>query len=283
MNVMAPLTPPADFVGRCAESGIEFEGDDLARLGKYLAVLLDANTKINLTSIDKPDEAWSRHIFDSLTLMPLLAEIPENGSVVDVGSGGGLPGMVLAIIAPSLSFTLLEATGKKVTFLKFAAAALGLTNVTVVADRAETAGHNRGTKVSEGPRTFRSGGHREKYDLVTARAVGRMAMLAELTVPFAKIGGRVALIKGQQADEELAEAGPALHLLKAIHTGTIDTPTGRIVVLEKSSATPRDYPRRDGEPKRAPLGIEREKERPAAKVPSKPPIKRPPDGADADL
>jgi Predicted S-adenosylmethionine-dependent methyltransferase involved in bacterial cell division len=90
---------------------------------------------------------------------------------------------------------------------------------------------------------------------VLARAVGRLATLAEITVPFATVGGLCVLIKGAKADEELAEAKAALHLLHAAHAGTVATPTGRIVVLEKLRTTPRDYPRREGEPKRAPLGV----------------------------
>ena len=80
-------------------------------------------------------------------------------------------------------------------------------------------------------------------------------MLAELTVPLAKVGGLVLMTKGKRAEEELANAKQALHLLHAAHAGMVDTPTGRIVVIEKLRRTPRDYPRRDGEPKRAPLGV----------------------------
>jgi 16S rRNA (guanine527-N7)-methyltransferase len=89
--------------------------------------------------------------------------------------------------------------------------------------------------------------------------VGRIAILAELCVPLAKVGGIVALIKGQKADEELEEAKQALHMLHASHAGAVDTPTGRIVVLEKRRTTPIDFPRKPGEPERAPLGLSREK------------------------
>ena len=89
---------------------------------------------------------------------------------------------------------------------------------------------------------------------MVARAVGRLRVLAELTVPLAKVGGVVALVKGQKADEELAEAKAALHMLHATHAGTVETPTGRIVVLEKRRATPTKYPRPSAEIKRHPLG-----------------------------
>jgi 16S rRNA (guanine527-N7)-methyltransferase len=236
---VAPLAPPRDFIDAAAALGVEFEPGDLERLGHYLALLLETNKSVNLTGVTDPGQAWTRHILDSLTLLPLIAEVPEGGTLIDVGTGGGLPGIPLAIVSPQLRVTLLEATGKKAEFLAGAVARLGLSNATVVNDRAEHAGH-----LPE---------HRERYDAALARAVGPLAVIAELTVPFAKIGGRVLLIKGQKADEELAEAKPALHKLHAGHAGTIDTPTGRIVVLDKPRKTPSGYPRRPGEPKQHPL------------------------------
>lgn len=252
---VTPAAPTEDFFDLAGSFGIEFEPGDAEKLGLYLAMLMRANESFNLTAVKDQAEAWTRHIFDSLTLLPVLAELPENGLVIDVGSGGGLPGLPLAICSPQLRFTLLEATGKKAEFLRRAVEQLGLTNVRIAQERAERAGHDRGDKVSTGGTTARQGGLREAYDLAVARAVGPLATIAELTVPFVKVGGRAALIKGQKADEELAQAGPALHLLKAVHAATVDTPTGRIVILEKSSATPRMYPRPDGEPKRKPLGL----------------------------
>lgn len=238
------LAPTREFLAAAAEYGIEFEHGDVERLGWFLAMLLRANEVMNLTSITEPSEAWMRHVFDALTLMPLLAELEDGARVIDVGSGGGVPGVPLAIVSPRVQFTLLEATGKKAGFLRSAAEHLGLGNVVVLAERAERAGQMRG-----------GGGHREVYDAVIARAVGRMAVVAELTVPLCRVGGRVMLIKGEKAEEELAEAGEAVALLQAEVVGIVATPTGRIVVLEKTGPTPRAYPRRDGEPKKAPLGL----------------------------
>jgi 16S rRNA (guanine527-N7)-methyltransferase len=227
-------------------------------LGLFLALLLDANRSFNLTAIRDPDEAWTRHILDSLTLLPLLADLEDGARIIDVGTGGGLPGIPLAIVLPRLRITLLEATGKKAAFLQRTIEQLGLANIEIVNERAERVGQDRGGK-SRGSRgggvggSGVGGGYREAYDVVTARALGRLATGAELTVPLARVGGRVLLFKGRKADEELAEAASALHLLKAVHVGTHDTPTGRIVVLEKHARTPRMYPRRDGEPKRSPL------------------------------
>jgi 16S rRNA (guanine527-N7)-methyltransferase len=259
-EAIASMPAPAPFLEAAAGLGIEFEPGDVEKLGRFLAMLLNANEHaLNLTAITEPAQAWERHILDSLTLLPLLSEQQEGAWVLDVGSGGGLPGIPLAITMPHLRFTLLEATGKKVEYLRAVIAALQLENVTVLPGRAEKVAHDRGTHAE---RTSRQSGarigHREVYDVVTARAVGRIATLAELTVPFARAdGGLVMLIKGQKADEELEEAKEALHQLKAVHAATVNTPTGRIVVLEKRSATPKIYPRADGEPARSPLGVKK--------------------------
>lgn len=239
---VAPLVPPADFAAKAEELGIAFDDGDLQRLGKYLAMLLAANEVVNLTAVTEPSEAWSRHIMDSLTLMAPLSELEDGAMVIDVGSGGGLPGIPLACCMGHVRFTLLESTGKKAAFLRAVISAVGLKNAEVVCERAEVVGQDHKT-------------HREMYDCVVARAVGPMSVIAELTVPLAKPEtGRVLLIKGQKAEEELLAAKQALHLLHAQHAGTIDTPTGKIVVLEKPRKTPRTYPRGAGEPKRRPLG-----------------------------
>ncbi|VAX42596.1 16S rRNA (guanine(527)-N(7))-methyltransferase [hydrothermal vent metagenome] len=247
-----PTKPTEDFLQAATTLGIVFEPTDLDQLARFLALLLDANTRTNLTAITDPAEAWTRHILDALTLLPMLADLPDAARIIDIGSGGGLPAIPLTIVCPHLRFTLLEATGKKVTFLRETIAALGLSNAEVIQGRAEQAGQDRGTRNPDGSRTD---GLRESFDVVTARAVGRLAVVAELTIPLAKPTGLVLLIKGQKADEELAEAAKALEILGASHAGTVETPTGRIVALEKNCLTPRTYPRRDGEPKRVPLGV----------------------------
>ncbi|MDZ4832103.1 MAG: 16S rRNA (guanine(527)-N(7))-methyltransferase RsmG [Phycisphaerae bacterium] len=244
---MDTLRPTSEFMAAIEALGIEFEERDVERLARYLGFLREANTKINLTAVIEPAAMWMRHILDSLTLVPLIASLePESAAgkgplrLLDVGSGAGLPGIPLAIVLPELRCTLLEATGKKVKFLEGVVAALGLTNVDVIAARAEDAGRDREH-------------HRERYDVVTSRAVGLLPTLAELTVPFARVGGVVLAIKGERAAEEIVSAKAALYALHAHALEPVRTATGTIVVLEKQRSTPKLYPRRAGEPKRVPL------------------------------
>lgn len=237
---MQPLKPPATFLSQAESFGIAFDPGDLERLGLYLALLLDANTRFNLTAVTDPHEAWMKHVFDSLTLLGPLTSA-QAARIIDVGSGGGLPGMPLAIALPAVNMTLLEATGKKARFLEEAAGTLGLDNVTVISERAEVAGQDRER-------------HREQYDVAVARAVGSLAVLLELTVPLVKVGGWVMTIKGKKAKAELEQAREAIRLLHCQPGPSTRTPTGTVVVVEKLRGTEKRYPRRPGEPKRAPLG-----------------------------
>ncbi|MEQ8317575.1 MAG: 16S rRNA (guanine(527)-N(7))-methyltransferase RsmG [Phycisphaerales bacterium] len=235
-----PLEAPPAFLAQAAELGVAFEPGEIEKLGRFLAILLHANTRMNLTAIKDPSEAWTRHILDSLTLMAPLAELPEGATVIDVGTGGGVPGVPLAIVRPDLRFTLLDATAKKTAFVRAVLDVLGVEHATVVTARAEQAA--------------RDPEHRDAYDAAIARAVGPTATIAELATPFVKPGGVTLLIKGEKAGEELENAKSALHLLLSAHAGTLETPTGRIVILEKLRPTPKAYPRGNGEPKRKPLG-----------------------------
>jgi 16S rRNA (guanine527-N7)-methyltransferase len=235
----------------------DFMPDDLTRLeldvspealntmAAYLGLLLDANTRMNLTAIKDPDTAWRRLITDSLTLLPGLESLEEGARVIDVGTGGGLPGIPLAIARPDLSFTLLDATGKKVDFLKSCIERLGLTNVQAVQSRAELLGHDPV--------------YRQRYNLATVRAVGKVAEIAEYCLPLVKTGGQMLAMKGSAAETELGAAGDALTVLGAGDIAMIDAyPDGFdselvIISIIKEHATPRAYPREPGTPKKSPL------------------------------
>lgn len=262
----APLPAPPEFLPALAALGIELEEGELEKLGLYLGLLLEANKTTNLTAITDPAAAWMRHILDSLTLLPVLSEVgpeegkEEPGTIIDVGSGGGVPGIPLAICMPNLSFTLLEPTGKKAKFLEQTAHTLGLSNVKVLAERAEKVGQDKAK-------------HREKYDAVISRAVGPMNVVAELMIPLCRRGGVITVIKGAKAEAEVAHAnGAFVRVVEKVEEGLIknafsaigalgarlleirETPTGKLVILDKPSKTPNLYPRKDGEPKHNPLG-----------------------------
>jgi len=238
-NIEVP--PPTDAFRRaCAEASIEFEPGDLERLHHFLQLLYETNARFNLTAIRDPQGAWMGHVFDSLTLVPCIVSADAK-TVADVGSGGGAPGLPLAIVLPNVQFTLIESTGKKARFLEKVCDELDLNNCVVVTDRAETLGRDRAH-------------HRDQYDVVTARAVGPLWTLIELTAPLAKPHGHVLAIKGEKAQQEVEEAKQALHLLHCTVVDTQRTATGTIIIIEKLRKCPKPYPRRPGEPKRSPLG-----------------------------
>ena len=163
---------------------------------------------------------------------------------MDVGAGGGLPGLVLAIARPQLEFTLVDATGKKIRHVAEFANALGLDNVVTLHARAEDLSGLHGEHHRQ---------HRQQYDVGLARALAPMPVLAELVGPLIRQGGLLLAIKGQRADEELHDARRALEVIGLSLETSVRTPTGTVLRLRKTGSTPRTYPRRPGEPKRAPI------------------------------
>ncbi len=237
---------PDFVVPELADIGVELEAAKVSQLAHYLARLLEINEKFNLTAIREPNAAWRRHIIDSLTLVPGMMENPLGSRVVDIGSGGGLPGIPLAIAFPQFKFTLVEATGKKARFLQETAEALGLTNVTVANERAEIVGQDKT--------------HRGQYDIAVCRAIGPMVELLEYSMPLLKIGGLLLAMKGPKAEEELELAGDAMVVLGAGEIKVFDAyPEGNeqntvVVCIAKEGDTPKQYPRMPGVPRQQPLG-----------------------------
>lgn len=178
-------------------------------------------------------------IEDSLVL---LEHLGDARTLVDVGSGGGLPGLPLKLSRPALVLTLVEADQAKAAFLVTACARLGLGDVEVVAMRAEEAG--------------REARYRDRFDVAVARALAPMPVLAELCLPFVRPGGR--LLAQKTGVEDVARASRAIHLLGGGPPVVIDSPSrlrdrGTVVIVEKIGATPQAYPRRAGVPARKPL------------------------------
>lgn len=223
--------PPAiacDSEARAAlgRMGIELSPEEESLLGRYLGMLFAANERFNLTRIDI-DSAWSRHVVDSLTLLAPLASVENVESGIDVGSGGGLPGIPLAIARRDIAWTLLESTGKKARFLEAVVRRLGLSNVAVAQERAEVA--------ARGPL-------RERFDVATSRAVGALDGLVQISIPFLRVGGLMLAIKGERAPEEVVAAKQALYELHSAVVGEIRTASNTLVVVEKRRKTPAKFP-----------------------------------------
>ena len=174
----------------------------------------------------------------------LLAQVDMRGrTVIDVGTGAGFPGMVLAILEPSAQFTLLDSLGKRVDFLREVCDELGLKNVACVHARAEEF----------------AAGHRERFDIATSRAVAQLNVLSELTLPLVKVGGLFAAMKSTSTDEEIAAARSAIAQLGGQLASCTDYPVPetdvihRIVRIEKVRPTPKQFPRAFARIKKAPL------------------------------
>ena len=218
----------------------------IERLEHYVALLLTANERLNLTRVTEPAAIARLHLLDALSALPhVTSERPERA--LDLGSGGGVPGIVLAVVTPETHWTLVDSVGKKAAALAGFVDALGLSNVDVRAARAEDLGR---------------GSDRATFDLVTARACAALPVLLEYALPLLRFGGRLIAWKGSMTDAE-AEAGRIAAAELGGGEATI-LPTGIatlgdhvLVVVPKERATPARYPRRLGHPARHPLGTTR--------------------------
>lgn len=225
---------------KCSTWNISLTPDQLAALDKYADLLVETNKHLNLTAITTPEGIEDRHFVDSL----LLAAQPEvAGKMVDVGTGAGFPGIVAKIYKPDLELTLMEPTGKRVEFLKYVCAELGLAGVEFAKERAEEAARKQ---------------WRETADVVSARAVAALQILAEYCLPLTKVGGVFIAMKGAGAEQELASAKGAIAKLggKFRETRSFQLPGGdarSLVVCEKISQTPTAYPRNGGKIAKSPL------------------------------
>ena len=214
------------------KSGLSLDGTALDRLEKYAAAVAEKNKVMNLTAITEPHEFTVKHVIDSLSLLTAV-DIRPGSKVMDVGTGGGFPGMVLLIAQPEIRLTLLDSTRKKLDFINETAQSLGL-SPEILHMRAEEGG-----KMPE---------YREKFDLVTARAVSNLRDLSEYCLPFVRVGGLFAAMKGANAEEELKDAKAAVKLLGGRISGIKslileDAGERNIIIIEKISHTATKYPR----------------------------------------
>lgn len=234
----------ADMRSLFEQAGLVFSEDMLTKLETYHALLLDWNTRMDLTSVSDQDMA-ARHFLDSLMPLKIAELIPEEGRLIDVGTGAGFPGLPIAIARPGLSVTLLEAQGKRCQFLQAVKDGLGLENVTIINDRAEVLG--------------RAEGHRACYDRAVARAVAPLNVLCEYLVPFVREGGRVLCWKGPAVGEEMTDGEGAAQALggqmgQLYPMDAPGTDTRHVIVeIWKTQKTLPQYPRKNGIPAKRPL------------------------------
>lgn len=240
------MTPEAlrdVLAAELAAAGAPASSEHLDQLVRYLHLLARWRTRARLTAIADPRAAARLHIADAL--LCLRADLPAGASLLDVGSGAGLPGIPLLIARPDLRVTLLEAESRKAAFLEIAAQELELA-LRVVCARAEEAGHDPGL--------------REQFGIVAARAVAPLPVLSELTLPFARAGGMCVLLKGPSVHAELRRAAAASRIVGGGKPQTIEAILAGgerrvVVVIRKERPTPAEFPRRPGVPRRRPLPI----------------------------
>lgn len=215
-----------------APLGVTLSDEAFARLDAFAEQLVETNRQFNLTAITEPADMTVKHFADSLSLF-LFANFPQNAKIIDVGTGAGFPGLVLKLARPDLEVTFLDSTRKKLGFIESVLQNAGLSGE-ILHRRAEEAGQDMA--------------FREQFDFATARAVSDLRNLAEYCLPFVKAGGYFLSMKSAGADEEIAAAKNALHLLGGkierdeVFSLTPEMPR-RLLFIKKISQTPPKYPR----------------------------------------
>ena len=235
---------PEEFYTHLADLGFPLTDQQKEQYERYFELLVEWNEKINLTAITEKDEVYLKHFYDSIA--PILQGLIENQPIrlLDIGAGAGFPSLPMKIFFPELDVTIIDSLNKRINFLHLLAEELGLSGVHFYHGRAEDFAQDK---------AFRA-----QFDLVTARAVARMQVLSELTIPYLKVGGRLLALKASNAPEELEEAKNALNLLfsKVEDNLQYELPNGDpryITVVEKKKETPNKYPRKAGLPNKRPL------------------------------
>ena len=232
-------TPPIAFLKALESKELQLKPETLATLSTYVDTLLEVNQRMNLTAVRDQEGVWMRHVFDSLLLLKHL-KADADQHALDLGSGGGFPGLVLAIARPDIGWTLVDSVGKKARFLQETIDMLGLENARALSDRAEVLGQSEN--------------HRELYTIVTARAVARLNVLLELTIPLLQVGGHFLAMKGGQAEVEAKEARRAADVLGVNLIRKTEHPGGGMLLdYKKYKPTPAKYPRAVGVPGQKPL------------------------------
>jgi len=241
MNIMEKL------IAGAKKLGLHLNSKQLEQFSIYYQELIDWNQRMNLTTITSYEDVQIRHFLDSLTVT-LACPVPSGNDslhTIDVGTGAGIPGLPLKILLPDIKLVLLEATAKKATFLHHLKQILKLEDIEIVVGRAEEVAH--------------LGEYREKFEIVLSRAVAPLPTLVELTLPFCTIGAYVIAQKKGAIDQDVSRADKAISTLggRLREVKRIDleefTDARRLIIIDKVSPTPQEYPRRPGIPAKRPL------------------------------
>ncbi|MEE0867533.1 MAG: 16S rRNA (guanine(527)-N(7))-methyltransferase RsmG [Clostridia bacterium] len=222
---------------------IDIDEKKAAEFEKYKEMMLEYNKVVNLTAITEDDEIKEKHFLDcaALTLCP---ELFEGCSLIDIGAGGGFPSIPVKLVRKDIKLTMLDSLNKRISFLRSVTEALKLDNAQAIHMRAEDGGQDKSL--------------REQFDIATARAVADLSVLAELALPFVRVGGYFIALKGSDISQELENAKPAIKTLggKTQEVREIVLPSGikhSLVVIKKLEKTPNKYPRKAGKPSKDPI------------------------------
>ncbi len=227
--------------------GLELNPLGLEQFHTYYKELIEWNQRVNLTSITDFKEVQIKHFLDSLTIVLAFKQPLDINklNIIDIGTGAGFPGLPVKIASPDFNLTLLEATTKKVAFLKHLVQKLGLDGIEIIAGRSEEIAHKAH--------------YRKRFDIVVSRSVASLPTLAELTLPFCCVNGKVILQKKGNIESELKQAAKAIETLGGNQPSLkkielpIFTDNRYLVIIEKISPTPTKYPRRPGMPAKRPI------------------------------
>ena len=236
---------PETFIAQCAAHGLVLNDQQIAQFERYYQLLVEWNEKMNLTAITQREEVYLKHFYDCLMVLWNMPLEEYALQLCDVGAGAGFPSIPLKIAHPELQVTIVDSLQKRLTFIEHLAEELGLEGVSCVHGRAEDVGQNPA--------------YRGQFDLVTARAVASLNVLAEYCLPLVKIGGQFLALKAQKSDQELEEARAAIRILgaKLIKVTEDQLPVEaadrRYILIQKTKETPNKYPRKAGKPAKNPI------------------------------